>query len=65
MCKILAKKTGESLTVEQGNYINSREINQSANVLIQIAILWLELRAKQPDNPNPERTREILRGLRS
>ena len=26
-------------------------------------ILWLEWRAAQPDNPNPERTREILRGV--
>ena len=27
-------------------------------------LLWLEWRAKQPDNPNPERTLEILRGIR-
>ena len=27
-------------------------------------LLWLEWRARQPDNPDPERTREILRGLR-
>lgn len=51
--------------MEQRNYINAGEINPSANVWIQIAILWLEWRARQPDNPNPERTREILRGLRS
>lgn len=27
-------------------------------------IMWLEWRARQPDNPNPERTREILKGVR-
>ena len=27
-------------------------------------IMWLEWRAKQPDNPDPERTREILKGVR-
>lgn len=27
-------------------------------------LLWLEWRVKQPDNPNPERTLEILRGIR-
>lgn len=27
-------------------------------------IMWLEWRAKQPDNPDPERTREILRWIR-
>lgn len=26
-------------------------------------IMWLEWRAKQPDNPDPERTREILKGV--
>lgn len=26
-------------------------------------ILWLEWRAAQPDNPDPERTWEILRGV--
>ena len=27
-------------------------------------IMWLEWRARQPDNPDPERTLEILRGIR-
>lgn len=27
-------------------------------------IMWLEWRARQPDNQDPERTREILRGVR-
>lgn len=31
----------------------------------QALILWLEWRARQPDNPDPERTREILKGVRS
>ena len=34
------------------------------NVLLRAAILWLEWRAVQPDNPAPERTREILRGMK-
>ena len=33
------------------------------NVLFRAAVLWLEWRAAQPDNPDPERTREILRGV--
>lgn len=31
----------------------------------QALILWLEWRARQPDNPDPERTREILKGVRN
>lgn len=31
---------------------------------IRAMIMWLEWRAKQPGNPNPERTLEILRGIR-
>lgn len=27
-------------------------------------IMWLEWRAKQPDNPDPSRTRQILKGVR-
>ena len=33
------------------------------NVLFRAAVLWLEWRAAQPDNPDPERTWEILRGV--
>ena len=32
--------------------------------LQQVFILWLEWRVRQPDNQNPERTREILKGVR-
>lgn len=32
-------------------------------VLLRAAVLWLEWRAAQPDNPDPVRTREILRGV--
>ena len=31
---------------------------------IRAMLLWLEWRARQPDNPDPGRTREILRGIR-
>lgn len=31
---------------------------------IRAMLLWLEWRVKQPGNPNPERTLEILRGIR-
>lgn len=31
---------------------------------IRAMLLWLEWRVKQPDNPDPERTLEILRGIR-
>lgn len=31
---------------------------------IPLAVLWLEWRARDPDNPRPERTREILTMLR-
>lgn len=31
---------------------------------IRAMLLWLEWRARQPDNPNPERTLEILMGVR-
>ena len=31
---------------------------------IYAMLLWLEWRARQPDNPDPGRTREILRELR-
>lgn len=27
-------------------------------------IMWLEWRVKQPDNPDPSRTRAILKGVR-
>ena len=31
---------------------------------IRAMIMWLECRAKQLGNPDPERTREILKGVR-
>lgn len=31
---------------------------------MRAAVLWLEWRSRQPDNPDPKRTREILRGVR-
>lgn len=31
---------------------------------LRLAVLWLEWRARDPSNPDPERTREILTMLR-
>lgn len=60
MCEICG---GRPERVRQDKKPRTMTATRERRLLIRAAILWLEWRAKQPDNPNPGRTREILRGV--